>query len=153
MKKVFLGLAALALVVLLAFAADELSVTEGWRYDKNGRKRELSSSTIRFDVTGNGVVENVQLISTNLLGTALALGGLGTPGFASFKNLGPTFTQTNMIQTNIIEVGYIDTAGAFLPFVRLDTNQMALVWLATNQPVARAIATNSVNLDYTIVDR
>lgn len=133
----------LMLLALGAWAADELQLTVGWQYNKNDRKRILSPAADKFDVSGNGVVENVQTISTNATGDALILGGVVTPGFAWFHN-----TDTSRVVT----VGSYDVNTNFLGFLELRAGQKAACWLSTTAPRARATAA-AVKLDYIIVDR
>ena len=133
-----LGLFALCIV----HAADELSVSQGWTYNKNNRRRVLASTTIQYDVAGNAVIENVQAIGTNAAGEALVLGDVSDPGFAWFHN-----TSSN----DYLEVGTYDGTN-FTAFLKLYAGQRQTCWLATSAP--RAITyTNSVNLDYIIIDR
>lgn len=98
-------------------------------------------------------MQNVQAISTNILGDVIAIGSITAQGFVSLKNIGPLFTQTNAPQTNIIQVGRIDGAGAFLPFLEIDTNRTTAAWCVTNSIRARAIGTNSIYLNVVITDR
>jgi len=140
-------------MVLAVFAADELSQTDGWTYDKNGRKRSKATGTQRSDITGDGVIENVQSVSTNPGGDALVLGSVTNCGFAYFKNLGPDAIDTNSVPTNLVQVGSYDVNTNFVAFLSLNTNQTSQGWLAISAPRARATGTNSVKLDYAITDR
>jgi hypothetical protein len=140
----------------LVFADNELQVSTGATYSKNNRTRTIAQKTAYFNVSGNGSVDNVQIITTATLGTALNLGGVTVPGFSQLHNMGPTLINTNGAQTNFIEVGYLDIGSGYTNFVvatRLDTNQISQIWLPTNAPYARAIGTNSIYLDYSITDR
>ena len=138
---------ALCLVLLTVgvWAADELQLTTGWQYNKNDRKRILAPTATKYDVTGDGVIENVQLIPTNVAGsaTALELGGVTTPGFGWFHNTDPT---------NHVKVGTYATPTNFVALVELKPDEKAALFLATTNVAAVAL-TNSVKLDYMIVDR
>lgn len=120
--------------------ANELSVTSGWSYSKSGRVRSKASTTPRYDVAGNGVIDQVQTIGF-ATHEALALGDVTTFGFASFKNLDGT---------NFVEIG-IDDGGTFHPFIKLLAGESATVFL-TEAPYAKA-DTAAVDLDYIIVER
>jgi len=130
-----------------AWAADELSLSIGWTYDMNGRKRVLSPTTSKFTIATNAVVENVQEFSTNAA-AALVLGGVTSCGFAYFKNL-----DTN----DYIEIGCMDVNTNFVAFLRLEALQTATAWLATSAPYAWPAhdTTNraTVKLDYVISNR
>jgi len=143
MKRLLAGLVAVLAVLAVARAADELSVTTGWTYSKNGRTRQLTPAAVKYDVSGAGVVENVQSISTNATGDALVLGGITTPGFAYFKNL-----ETN----NYIEVGILDATTNFVAFLKLNGEEAQTCWLGITAPYARA-NTAASKLDYVIIDR
>ncbi len=155
MKRLLLVGILLAGIALVAIAADELSVSQGSSYNKNNRYRTHPNSTVQYDVTGNGVIENVQLVSTNAAGDALVTGGVSTAGFAEFKNLGPTVgINTNETPaTNSIQIGLYDVNTNFLAFITLGSNESAQVWLSSISLRARATGTNSVKLDYVIVDK
>lgn len=143
MKKgwIVFGCAVLA-TALVVLASDELSVTAGWIYNKNGRKRTLAPTTVQYDVSGAAVIENVQTISTNPTGDALTLGGVTVPGFCWFKNSDVS---------NFVEIGTYQYTN-WIPFLKLKTNETAMCWLKTTAPRAKAY-TNSVKLDYVIVQR
>jgi hypothetical protein len=141
MRKLILILCLLAGVV---WAADELSVTEGWIYSKNGRSRVMSATTLKADIAGNGVIENVQAIPTNDPGTVLVLGGVTNAGFAWFKNISTT--------NGYVEIGGLESNGCFIAFLKLNTNECQTCWLAITNPRARANG-RTMNLDYVIIDR
>lgn len=149
--------------ILVAFlivdvkAQQELTVTEGFSYDKDGRRRSSPTASVRYDVAGDGVLENIQFLPTNELGVLLTLGGVTDPGFATFKNIGPIVgVSTNPVSTNSIQIGTAYATNGvtnFVAFLLLDTNQTSHGWLATDAPRGRATGTNSVRLSYTITDR
>jgi hypothetical protein len=153
MRRIVGAIALLIILGIAAWAADELRTTDGWSYSKNGRERSKGTATLRWDVAGDGVIENVQLVSTNPGGDALVLGGVTNPGFAYFKNLDAVSVRTNGVSTNLIQVGAYDVNTNFVAFLLLDTNRSAQVWLDMAAPRARATGTNSVKLDYVILDR
>lgn len=120
--------------------ADELTQVSGWSYSKNGRTRQLTSTSTEHDVTANTVIEQVQSIGFEAH-EAIALGDVATFGFAYFKNLDAT---------NFVRIG-IDETGTFHPFIKLLAGQEAQVWLS-EAPYAQA-NTGAVLLDYLIVGR
>lgn len=133
----------LCLVACAAWAADELSLSIGWTYNKNGRKRVLTPTTTSYDVGGNAVIENVQSIATNAGGEALVLGDVTSPGFAWFQNLDAT---------NQVDIGVYDVNTNFVTVIRLKAGEKSATWLGVSAPRALAY-TNAVRLDYVIVDR
>ena len=155
MKRIWIAVVLLAIVGLGVWAADELAITQGSRYDKDGRKSTQPTATVRHDISGDGVIENIQSVSTNTAGDALVLGGVTNPGFASFENIGPSggVNTNESPATNWVEVGCYDANTNFVAFLSLNTNQSAQTWLATATPRARATGTNTVRVSYIIVDR
>jgi len=125
------------------YAADELQLTAGWQYNKNGRKRILAPISSNYDVSGNAVIENVQSIATNAGGEALVLGDVTAPGFAWFYN-----TSTN----DQVQIGCYDVNTNFVAFLKLKAGEKAACFLNTTAPRAMSL-TNAVRLDYVIVDR
>jgi hypothetical protein len=71
---------------------------------------------------------------------ALAIGSVGTAGWAFFRNTDAT---------NFVEIGR-DNAGTFIGFVKLKAGESCILRLTTNAPYARA-NTASVNLQYYIL--
>lgn len=139
MKKWLIAFACVAAGI--ALAAD-LAVSTGWTYNKNGRVRTLSPTTVNYSIASNYVVENVQSISTNLVGDALELGNVTIPGFAWFKNY----------DTNYVEIGCWDATSNFVAFLKLMPTNSCTAWLSTTAPRARANIA-PVKLDYMISDR
>lgn len=121
--------------------ADELTLNTGWTYNKNGRKRVISPTVSQEDISGAGVVENMQAIGF-AAHEALVLGDVATPGFCYFRN---------SHATNYIEIG-IDSTGTFVPFIKLMAGQSCFVWWGGTDPYAKA-NTSAINLDYAIADR
>lgn len=137
----------LGLVVIGAWAADELQVTSGWTYNKNGRKRTVTAAAASYTVVGNYVVENVQLLETNDVGEALYIGGITTPGFGWFHNqstTNPILIGTRMSTTNINVL------------IKLWAGESQSCWLGTTSIWARALkmGTNAptAKLDYVLSD-
>lgn len=130
-------------VACLAWASDELTLSTGWTYNKNSRKRTVVTTSTDWDISGDYVIENVQLISTNTAGDALTLGSVTTAGFGWFHNADAT---------NYVEIGIKDGSANFFAFLKLDAGQSCPAWLGTTQLLARA-STNSVKLDYVLTDR
>lgn len=143
MKRVAVWLGLVLAVMAAAWAADELSVTTGWAYSKNGRVRTMAPTTVRYDIAGISVVENVQTVSTNTTGDALVLGGVTNAGFAYLHNL-----ETN----NYIEVGVYDALTNFVVVIKLNGGEAQTCWLGITAPRARA-NTAAGKLDYMISDR
>ncbi len=137
----------IALLIVLGFtaawAADELQLSIGWTYSKNGRKRTLAPTAVNYNVAGSAVIENVQTIATNAGGAALVLGDVTDPGFAWFNNLDAS---------NKVEIGCYDVNTNFVAALSLRAGEKAACWLAMTAPRAMAY-TNSVKLDYVIVNR
>jgi len=152
MKRIVLTVCAVA-GLAVAVVAGDLSISQGWKYTKNGQVRYLPPAEVSWNLTGNGKLDNVQLVSTNILGDALVVGGVTTAGFFQGLNMGPVSVNTNGVQTNRVQIGALDSGGLFLPLLNLDTNQAAMTWLDTIALRARATGTNSVQLGYTITDR
>ena len=128
---------------LVGFAADELQQSVGWTYNKNGRKRSLAAVTAKYDISGAGIIENVQTIATNGTGEALILGDVATPGWSYFKNLDGT---------NYVEIGCWDAHSNLVVFLKLNAGEAMPAFLGCTAPRARA-HTTTVKLDYVIADR
>jgi len=121
--------------------ADELTVTTGWAYSKNGRDRQLIGTANQYDVSGNPVLENVQSIGF-ATHEAIEVGEVATPGFFYAKNLD---------DENFVEIG-IDDSGSFVPFVKLLPGETAQLFLSAITLYAQA-DTGAVLLDYAIMSR
>ena len=137
-----IAILAVLLIVVGAWAADEMQLSIGWTYNKNNRKRILSPAASKYDVGGNAVIEAVISITTNAAGEALGLGDVTTPGFAWFYNL-----DTN----NFVEIGTTDGTN-HTAFLKLRAGEKAALWLGVAAPAAKA-TTNAVWLSYVIVNR
>ncbi len=96
------------------------------------------SSTQASDQSTALLVRNVQPIS-NAAHSALDLGNVTTPGWA---------TLVNLDDTNYVEIG-IDVSGTFYPFIKLKPGERCLCRLGTTAPYAKA-NTASVDLFYII---
>ena len=132
-------LAAVLAVCATAWAADELSLSMGWTYNKSDRKRSLPPATETYDISGPGVLENVQSIGTTAEG--LAIGEVTNAGFFYAHNLG----------TNNIHVG-VTTGGLFVAFGKLGADEAGSFFLSTTGVWARA-TTAATLLEYVIADR
>jgi hypothetical protein len=128
-------------VTLFVLADDDITISMSWTYDVGGRKRSLPSTTTKFSVGTNNVIENIQNIGTSE--EALTMGEVTNPGFAYFKNLDTT---------NFIEIGQYDVNTNFVAFVKIETNAACVLWLGTTAPYAKA-DTAACKLDYVIADR
>jgi pantothenate kinase type III len=103
-------------------------------------KDNHASNSISVDQTTARLIRNVQEIGF-AAHEALALGDVGTPGFACFINLD---------DTNFVEIG-IDVAAAFHAFAKLKAGEQCVVRLGTAAPYAQA-DTAAVELFYIIYD-
>ena len=90
-----------------------------------------------YDMSGLNASGGVQNIGT--AAEVLTFGDVGTPGFAYFRNTGPT---------NFVEIGA--GTGSFVAFAKLKAGESMLCRLSTNAPRARA-NTAAINLQYYIV--
>jgi hypothetical protein len=141
-KLMILAVVALAALAVASFADDELNLSAGWTWTKNGASRILNAAVTRFDVAGDAVVQNVQTMTTNAV--ALTLGNVTAPGFGYFHNLHAT---------NTCQVGIMSGTN-FVPFVQLGPLEYCMGFFVTNAPYARkTAATGVVNLDYAISER
>jgi hypothetical protein len=93
--------------------------------------------TLLVDMTGTNATGGVQAIGTS--GEALSVTDVSTPGYAYFRNLGPT---------NFVEIGTGTTT--FVAFAKLKAGEAAIMRLGTTAPTARA-NTAPVNLQYYIL--
>jgi hypothetical protein len=110
---------------------------------KNGSLGDqFASSSKSADQAAANLVRNVQNIGTGVGGTALALGGVATPGFAIFQNLDP------VPPGNYVEIGSF-SGGTFYPFLKLKAGEMEMARVGVAAPYARA-NTAAVNLFYII---
>lgn len=119
-----------------------LTLSASATYNNNNEVRRTTSANAQsITVTGNGYIENTQLIGTDAGGEALVLGEVGTPGWCRFQNLD---------DTNFVEIGFDDTG--FVTFLKLLANEET-GWMRISQaaPYARADTAN-VRLNYTIIE-
>ncbi len=120
--------------------ANELTVTGSLAYSKS----PVSPITVgdngkNFTVTGLKYVRGVQSIPTLAGGTAIQLGGIGTPGWFYLKNTDPT---------NYVDI-LSGVAGTAL--LRLRAGEFAMGRFAVAAPAALA-NTAAVNLEVLIVE-
>lgn len=118
--------------------ADEITLNLKVKYDKNGVVDSRTFSD-NVDVTGSATCGGVQTIGTTE--AALAIGDIGTKGYARFLNIDAT---------NYVEIGsYV--AATFYPLIKLKPGEAAIVRLSAVTVYARA-NTASVRLDYMIFE-
>ena len=117
--------------------ANEITVSMKLSVVKGFLDHVENPGTQSFDMSGLNASGGVQSIPT--AGTLLAFGSVGTPGFAYFRNTGPT---------NFVEIGTGTTT--FVSFAKLKAGQSMICPLSTNAPSARA-NTAAINLQYYIV--
>jgi len=121
--------------------ANEITFQQQMVLNNGSLKDQHSSGSIAVDQTTAALMRNVQTVPTTAGGTALDIGSLTTPGFASFINLDAT---------NYIEIG-INVAATFHPTAKLKPGEQAMFRLATTAPYAIA-DTASVKLFYVIYE-
>jgi len=120
--------------------ANEISYQFQMRLSNGGLTDAYSIGGLSADQGVQGLVRNVQTISTGAGGDALDLGSVVTNGWAIFSNLD---------STNFVEVG-IQIGGTFYAFLKLKGGEQAgPLRLGTAAPYARA-DTASVKLFYII---
>ena len=121
--------------------ADELTISASGTYYKNGVRRNFTADSLQVDVSGDGMINNVQEITAVAGGEAIELGDVATPGWARFKNLD---------DTNFIEIGFDDTG--FVTFLKLLAGEET-GWIRLSQAAPYAQAdTAACLLEYTIID-
>tara|TARA_Y100000034_G_scaffold108200_1_gene138392 strand:- start:107 stop:484 length:378 start_codon:yes stop_codon:yes gene_type:complete len=123
--------------------ADELTYQFQTALSNGSLKDNHASNSISVDQTTARLIRNVQAIGTADAGEALALGDVGTPGFACLINLD---------DTNFVEVGVFSTP-TFYPTLKLKPGEQQLIRFSgdISAPYARADS-ESVELFYIIYD-
>jgi hypothetical protein len=117
--------------------SSEITINLRLRVQKDFLDHREDPGTFRVDMTGSNATGGVQAIGTS--GEALSVTDVSTPGYAYFRNLGPT---------NFVEIGTGTTT--FVAFARLKVGEAAIMRLGTTAPTARA-NTAPVNLQYYIL--
>lgn len=118
--------------------ADEITLNLKVKYDKNGVVDSRTFSD-NVDVTGSAMCGGVQTIGTTE--EALAIGDVGTKGYARFLNIDAT---------NYVEIGNY-TGGTFYPFIKLKPGESSVCRLAAVTIYAKA-NTASVRVDYMVFE-
>lgn len=108
--------------------ASEITIATRLKAVKGYLNQDHNISSQAVDLSGSKYSDLVQNIPTTAAGTALTLTGLGSAGWAWFRNLDTT---------NYIEIG-VQVGGTFYPFAKLKPGEPALVRLGTTTPYARA---------------
>jgi len=120
--------------------SNEISYQFQMRLSNGGLTDAYSIGGLAADQNVQGLVRNVQSISTTTNGEALNLGSITTVGWAIFANLD---------DTNYVEVG-VQVGGTFYPFLKLKSGEQAgPMRLGVSNPYARA-NTAAVKLFYII---
>jgi len=119
--------------------SNELKVTIGWTYNKNGRTRNLNPALVNIDVDADGVLENVQSITT--VAALVELGSLSEIGWGYFRNAGE----------NEITLGF-DDAG-FVRVIGIPPNGRSVIekWVADT--LYAKTDTGTSLLDYVIIEQ
>ena len=134
---------AAALLAALCMAAD-ITANLTLKVDK-GYLQSQDTVTISASITNAtpNVAGGSATIPTNTIGTALSIGNVVTNGWAWFRNLA---------LTNYVEIGVQDANTNFLPLLRLNAGDVAVMRIAQGvTPYARANI-GSVVLFYHIYD-
>lgn len=118
--------------------ADEITLNLKIKYEKNGiSDTRIFSDTV--DVSGSAICGGVQTIGTTE--EAVAVGDVGTLGFARFMNIDAT---------NYVEIGSF-VAATFYPLIKLKPGESCVCRLSAVTVYARA-NTAAVRLDYMIFE-
>ena len=120
--------------------ADEITCSGNLSFSKSTASLTVRSNGSAITATGSKYIHNVQAIGF-AAAEALALGDVGTCGYAMFHNLGPT---------NFVNIG--TNADGIVTFLKLKAGEWAgPLRLGTDVPVAQA-DTGAINLEYCIVE-
>lgn len=121
--------------------ADEITLTVGFSVRKDKLVYTIPNSTTRHTLAGELYDSGIQEVATSYEALEIS-GGLSTAGYAHFQNLD---------DENFVEIG-IEESAAFIPLIKLDPGQVAVLPLATLALYAQA-DTAPVKLQYTIFER
>jgi len=116
----------------------DLTISLQVNYSKNGRTLSVNPGLAEIDVTGNGMVDGVILI-TFAAAMALPLGGVATPGIAVI---------TNLDAANYVELG-VDDSG-LVPYVTIPAGETAMVNLGNMAVPYMQADTGNCLVSYTI---
>lgn len=117
--------------------ANEITLNLKMTVEKSYLTHREDPGVLNVDMSGSNAAGGVQAIGTS--GETLSVTDVATPGYAYFRNLGPT---------NYVEIGTGTTA--FTAFVKLKAGEASILRLGTTAPTARA-NTAGVNLQYYIL--
>lgn len=118
--------------------ADEISYSIFFSMANGGSKQSRTTGTVKADQSAVGYVADVQNIGTSA--ENIAMGSVGAPGWAYFKNLDAT---------NFVLIGY-DATG-FKDVIKLKAGEECWVRLSQAAPQAKA-DTLAIELEYIIFE-
>ena len=117
--------------------ANEITLNLKMQVEKTFLSHSENPGVLSVDMSGSNATGGVQAIGTS--GETLSVTDVATPGYAYFRNLGPT---------NFVELG--TGTSTFVSFAKLKAGEAAILRLGTTAPTARA-KTAAVNLQYYIL--
>jgi hypothetical protein len=118
MKRILIGLAAVAVGIAAASAGDEITVNASLEV-RHGFLQDMRRVTgLRIDQAAASSAAGVQLVGTNPV--AVATGDLSTPGYALLRNIGGA---TNVLT---ITVGVMDADTNFCAVAEMRYSEIAL---------------------------
>ena len=140
MRKYILSIASALMIAGSVIGAGEIVANLTFKVTKGNLDiTRVSAGSYTLVEANPNVAGFTQIISTNYAPTLITLGDVATNGVAWFKNLD---TNTNYY----VELGVTNSAGVFLPFVRLNANEAWPMRLAKGiNPQARAVCTGTVS--------
>lgn len=119
--------------------ANEITLNLKMQVEKSFLSHSENPGVLTVDMSGSNATGGVQAIGTTA--EALSVTDVATPGYAYFRNLGPT---------NYVELGTASGTVTFVTFAKLKAGEASIVRLGTTAPLARA-NTAGVNLQYYIL--
>jgi hypothetical protein len=117
--------------------ANEITLNLKMAVDKTFLRHSENPGTINVDMSGSTAIGGAQAIGTTA--EAITMTDVASPGYAYFRNLGPT---------NFVEIGTGTTT--FVAFAKLKAGEAMITRLSTAAPTARA-NTAAVNLQFYIL--
>jgi len=119
--------------------SNELKVTIGWSYDKNSRVRFLNPTLVNIDVDADGIIENVQSITT--VAALVEIAAISSIGWGYFRNAGE----------NEITLGFDDSG--FVPVLAIPSGDRCVIPKWSADTLYAKTATGSSLLDYVIIEQ
>ena len=118
--------------------ANELILTFGLAFTKNGATFNRTTFASQVTVSGTHVMAGTQAVATSA--ENLGKGDITTPGYLLIHNLD---------STNFVQVGYDDTG--FKPVVKVKAGKWAMFELAQATPQVKA-DTSACNIEYWLIE-